>query len=458
VGGTYSGLLFEVAAILTASLSVSGAGMASGVHEYAPTAIHEIVSAQQSDRPRDIAAMRIDAGSASAAGDVDVDSLKRVSGANLLNGLSRLTSTEISSFVARYPGQIDAVLAAPPAAEQVTGWWAGLPAETRTSLTASAPRLVGNLEGISLRDRGRANLGYLATSTAEVKTELGSTKTGNARDVLTRKLAVLNQIDDAVTSRGTGGPVRSLVVLDTSGGGRAAIALGDPDTADYVSYLVPGMNYNVHDQIVNWSATAEALYLEQRKVLKSLRANNPLAGRGSVATIAWIGYEPPDVFSVGGLDRAEKGADFLEASWQGLRESRGSDQPFLSVFAHSYGSTVTLTALARDSVTLDALVMVGSPGSAIQSAAELPVANSAVYVGEADWDPAVNSAFFGSDPGGVAYGAHPLGVTGSTDRLTGASLQGSLGHNEYFKAGSESLHNMALIGTGNARLVTNGSE
>lgn len=444
--------------MLTASLSVSGVGMASGVHEYAPTAIHETVSAQQSDRPRDIAPMRIDAGSASAAGDVDVDSLKRVSGANLLKGLSRLTPAEISNFVARYPAQIDAVLAAPPAAEQVTGWWAGLPAETRTSLTASAPRLVGNLEGISLRDRGRANLGYLATSTAEVKTELAATKPGNARDVLTRKLAVLNQIEDAVTSRGTGGPVRSLVLLDTSGGGRAAIALGDPDTADYISYLVPGMNYNVHDQIVNWSTTAEALYLEQRKVLKSLRANNPVAGRGSVATIAWIGYEPPDVFSVGGLDRAEKGADFLEASWHGLRESRESDQPFLSVFAHSYGSTVTLTALARDTVTLDALVMVGSPGSAIQSASELPVANSAVYVGEADWDPAVNSAFFGSDPGGVAYGARPLGVTGSTDRLTGAQLQGSLGHNEYFKAGSESLHNMALIGTGNARLVTNGSE
>jgi hypothetical protein len=444
--------------MLTASLSIGGVGVPSGVHEYAPTAIHESVSTRLSDLPRNIASMRIDAGSASAAGDVDIDSLKRVSGVNLLTGLSRLTPAEISSFVARYPAQIDSVLAAPPAAELVTGWWSGLPAETRSSLTASAPRLVGSLEGITLRDRGRANLGFLASSMAEVTAELASTKSGTARDVLTRRLAVLGQIHDAVKFRGAGGPIRSLVLLDTSGGGRAAIALGDPDTADYVSYLVPGMNYNVHDQIVNWSATAEALYLEQRKVLKSLQANNPLAGRGSVATIAWIGYEPPDVFSVGGLDRAEKGADFLEASWQGLRESRESDQPFLSVFAHSYGSTVTLTALARDSVRLDALVMVGSPGSAIQSASELPVANSAVYVGEADWDPAVNSAFFGSDPGGVAYGARPLGVTGSTDRLTGAPLHGSLGHNEYFKAESESLHNMALIGTGNARLVTNGSE
>jgi hypothetical protein len=119
---------------------------------------------------------------------------------------------------------------------------------------------------------------------------------------------------------------------------------------------------------------------------------------------------------------------------------------------------VSLVALGRGSVEVDALVMVGSPGSAIQSADRLRVRNDNIYVGEADWDPAVNSAFFGSDPGSSSYGAHPLGVTGARDRLTGKWLEGSLGHNEYFKPGSESLHNMALIGTDNAKLATNGSE
>lgn len=430
--------------------------MASGVHE-APAVISETVDVRVSDRPGEVKALWADTGSTSTTVDVDIDALKRVTGVNLLSGLSRLTPAEIATFASRYPAKIDAVLAAPPAAEQVTGWWEGLPADTQASLAGSVPQLVGNLDGISLRDRGRANLSHLDISMSEVAAQVADAKAGSARDVLARKLAVLRQIDTALHSDGIG-PRRSLVLLDTSGNGRAAIALGDPDTADYVSYLVPGMNYNVHDQIVNWSATAEALHAEQRSVLKCLRDNNPAAGRGSVATIAWIGYEPPDVFSVGGLDRAEQGADFLEASWQGLRASRGTDQPLLSVFAHSYGSTVTLTALARETVKLDALVMVGSPGSAIQSASELPVANSAVYVGEADWDPAVNSAFFGSDPGGASYGARALGVTGSTDRLTGATLHGSLGHNEYFKPGSESLRNMALIATGNARLVTDGSE
>jgi hypothetical protein len=70
----------------------------------------------------------------------------------------------------------------------------------------------------------------------------------------------------------------------------------------------------------------------------------------------------------------------------------------------------------------------------------------------------VNSAFFGSDPGAASYGARVLGVHGGTDAVTGASLVASVGHNDYFTPGSESLHNMALIGTDNAELVTGDTE
>lgn len=449
-------MLLEIAAILTASLSIGSAGVPYGAQEFTPAAAQTSVSANQSNRPWDASALWLDTNSDRASVDIDVESLRRVTGANLLSGLSRLTPAEVSTFVAKYPAQIDSVLAAPPAAKQVTGWWEGLGPEAKATLVASAPRLVGNLDGISLQDRGVANKSYLRETMAEVRSKLADAQ-GPKRDGLKRRLAILKQIEVAVRPEGAG-PKRSLVLLDPSGGGRAAIALGDPDTADFVSYLVPGMNYSVQDQIVNWSETAEALYLEQRDVLKALQKENPGSTRGSVATISWIGYEAPNLFSVGGLDIAERGADFLEDSWLGIRSSRGADQPSLSVFAHSYGSTVTLVALDRGSVKLDALVMVGSPGSAVQSARQLPVKNNEVYVGEADWDPAVNSAFFGSDPGGASYGARSLGVTGATDRITGAKLDGSLGHNEYFKPGSESLHNMALIGTGNAKLVTNGSE
>ena len=77
-----------------------------------------------------------------------------------------------------------------------------------------------------------------------------------------------------------------------------------------------------------------------------------------------------------------------------------------------------------------------------------------VYVGEAAWDPVPNSAYFGSDPGAKSYGAKPLGVGGGVDALTQAALASSIGHNEYFSPGTESMRNFALIGIGQGQYVT----
>jgi len=389
--------------------------------------------------------------------DAGIDSVRRMSGVSLLAGLSRLSIGDISTFVGEFPGQVDSLLAVPPAATEVTGWWTGLGGTERSSLLAAAPRLVGNLDGIPFRERGRANARFLSQSLADVDERLSGTIDDASREALTRELAVLTQVEAALRPS-VDGPHRSLIILDTVAGGRAAIALGNPDTAAFVSYLVPGMNYAVEAQIVNWTATADALYAEQRTVLAERAGNGGRSAAASIAVVSWIGYEAPDLFSVGGLDHAVVGADFLEKYSQGLRSDRVGHQPFVSLFAHSYGSTVALTALSRGSFEVDALVLVGSPGSQIQSVDSLSVAGGNVFVGKADWDPAVNSAFFGSDPGAASYGARPLGVYGARDRLTGTWLAGSLGHNAYFDRGSESLHNMALVGTDNADLVTNGSE
>jgi hypothetical protein len=475
-------LLLDAAALLTASLTLNGVSEAFGVHDLQGTVLSQRLPTSVAGPTVDVVSgslwlnlsarlgTSVPVGVAGEPGvsaqpslavhvpaDLNVKSVSRLTGASLLAGLSGLSVGDISAFVMEFPGQVDSLLAVPPAASEVAGWWSGLGGTERSSLLAAAPRLVGNLEGIPFRERGRANARYLDQSLTEVTQSLSKTADGGRREALTREHAVLTQVKAALRA-GNDGPRRSLILLDTVAGGRAAIALGNPDTADYVSYLVPGMNYGVEPQIVNWTATAGAVYAEQSTVLTE-RAD---AGQGprdaSVATIAWIGYEAPDLFSVGGLDRAEVGADFLEKSSLGIQADRGSRQPFISVFAHSYGSTVALTALSRGSFTVDALVLVGSPGSQIQSVSSLSVAHGNVYVGKADWDPAVNSAFFGSDPGAASYGARTLGVTGARDKITGRWLNASVGHNAYFDVGSESLHNMALIGTDLAELVTDGSE
>ncbi|MGO4691894.1 alpha/beta hydrolase [Glaciibacter sp. 2TAF33] len=445
-------------AALAASLALGGASEASSVPANVTISVSERLPTRTSDRPGNVDSSAVWLGTEprlAASVDVELSALRNMTGISLLAGLSRLPVSDVSAFVAQYPAQVDALLAAPPTANLVTGWWGGLQTDARAALSAGSPRLVGNLDGIPLRERSRANLRYLGQALDETRAELAAATTTARRGELATSLDLLTQVREALAP-GPGGVKRSLVLLDPTDGGRAAIALGNPDTADFVSYLVPGMNYSVHDQIVNWSNTAEALYTEQKAALADLGGTG--TSMKSVATISWIGYRAPDLFSVGGLDRAEAGADFLEESWLGIRSARGADQPYISVFAHSYGSTVALVALARGSVEVDALVMVGSPGSALQSAAGLGVRGHNVYVGEADWDPAVNSAFFGSDPGSSSYGAKTLGVSGGRDRVTGARLAGSIGHNEYFKPGSESLRNMALIGTDNAKLATDGSE
>jgi pimeloyl-ACP methyl ester carboxylesterase len=157
------------------------------------------------------------------------------------------------------------------------------------------------------------------------------------------------------------------------------------------------------------------------------------------------------------MENAEQGRDSLAGSITGLQALRTGDEPYLSVVAHSYGSTAALLALQEYDFQIDALALVGSPGSPASSVSQLHVNHGNVFVGEAAWDPIPNSAYFGSDPGSANYGAKPMGVGGGIDGITREVLLASVGHNEYFSAGTESMRNFALIGIGRGEYVTNGS-
>ena len=47
-----------------------------------------------------------------------------------------------------------------------------------------------------------------------------------------------------------------------------------------------------------------------------------------------------------------------------------------------------------------------------------------------------------------------MGVGGETDPLTKRALAASIGHNEYFGAGTESMRNFALISIGQGQYVS----
>ncbi|MET0955146.1 MAG: alpha/beta hydrolase, partial [Cryobacterium sp.] len=373
-------MLFEAAALVTASLALVGAGGSTGVPEYSLVSVQQTVAERLSDRQSDAGAAplwaQVEVQSAASV-DIDLASLRSMTGPNLLVGMSQLPLADLATFAADFPTHIDALLTAPPKATAVTAWWTMLDATQRAALTAATPRLVGNLDGVPLAQRSRANEIYLNDSLTAARSALTGSLSETERKTLTSRVAMLTQVAEALKPS-DGGPKRSLILLDVTGTGRAAIALGNPDTADFIGYLVPGMNYQVEPQIVNWTTVADDLYREQAAVLASTspatdnreKSGSTLAGfpaaaktstpsataARTIATISWIGYEAPDLFSVAGRDRAQTGAGFLETSWAGMRATRGADQPYISVFAHSYGSTVSLMALANGSVEVDALV------------------------------------------------------------------------------------------------------
>lgn len=377
--------------------------------------------------------------------------LPSLGGRALLDQFSLLSVSKLEAFVSDHPEAVSDLLSAPIAAKEVSSWWNNTDVAARQRLLTATPELIGNLDGIPFGTRSVANRAYLQDAIRELEQKL-STGVGRGMNVeVTNHLHMLTQIDAALDSR-AGEPARSLVSLDTTSPGRAAIVVGDLASADFVSYLIPGMFFTIDGQVDDWADTATTLFSDQTAWLKRLGDSSK-----TVATVAWIGYQTPHLFNVGSLTLADEGAANLSRSIQGLQTLRGLDQPFVSVMAHSYGSTAAMIALQDASFKIDALAVVGSPGSAAQSASSLAVRNGNVFVGEAGWDPVVNSAFYGSDPGAASYGAHRMSVAGGVDAITSAALGASYGHNEYFQPGSESMRNFALIGIDEGGLVMNDS-
>jgi hypothetical protein len=324
----------------------------------------------------------------------------------------------------------------PPAASDVATWWGGLGGGERRMLETAAPSVVGNLEGVPYDVRDRANRSVLRAGLADPAV-------GAARS------AMLGQVEQSLVHQ-PGAPRRNLITLDTRGSGRAAIAIGDLDTAADVTVVVPGMFFTVTGQMTDFTNTANDLYSEQA-TLSGVAA--PGSGSG-VAVVAWMGYRTPDLSNILSLGLAKTGAGRLERAVDGLRQIREGEQPRVNIVAHSYGSTTAMMALSSGRMSADTLTVLGSPGSDVQTSRELSVGAGQVFVGEAHSDPIAGSGYFGTDPGSSAFGSTVLDLAGGADRQdTGDVFRRPVGHNDYLKPGTASLHDVALIAVGRGDLV-----
>lgn len=458
-------MLFAVAALLSPSGALSGVAESFVLHEMSHQTSSNVLVVDSipwepmgTGIPLDLARSVGD----SAATDItsspfDPVLLPQLTGNSLLDGMAMLPSSEVASYVASHASAVSRLLVSPPRATVVASWWGRKSPAEQKAFSGEAPAVVGNLDGVPYAARDRANRVLLARSIATVKASIDS-GVGRAKLVDKRHhLDILNQVARTLTVK-PGQPERQLVTLDTSGEVRAAVSVGNLATADYVTYLVPGMFFTVQGQMYDWTVIAQDLQTQQANWLKRLSATVPNLADKTAATVAWIGYKTPDMLDVASLDLAKSGANYLGHAVQGIQAVRSGAEPYLTMVTHSYGSTTAMMELANGGMTVDALAMIGSPGGAAQSASALAVRHDSVFVGEAAWDPIVNTAFYGSDPGSSAFGAHTMDVAAETDPITHQPLAAAVGHLGYFDAHSAAMRNIALIGLDEGALVSTGSQ
>lgn len=346
-------------------------------------------------------------------------------------------------------------------------WWDTLTPEQQDAYLDENPADLGNRDGLPATVRDEANRAQLGTARDEITADIarlqanldhntfgGLFSDDDARLTHARnRLADLDAIE-ATLERGD----RQLLVLDNTGEMvRAAIASGDVDTADHVSVFTSGLDSSTRDSLAGYDNDQAALGREAREQLQA-------AGRGdeTVATVTWMGYEPPQTGGffddarsddeVTSRNAAEAGAPPLARFLNGIDASRAEDA-HLTTLGHSYGSLTTGLAL-QEGTGVDDVVFYGSPGVGTSDVADLHVPEGHVYVAEAHQDPVADLAYFGHDPNQMD-GVNALSADEGT-APDGTTRGGSEGHSEYVVEGTMSQYNMAAVLSGNAENTVEG--
>ena len=361
--------------------------------------------------------------------------------------------------------------------EEVSVWWKLLSDSEREALINKDPEKYGNLDGIDMASRAKANdlvlygrrdaagnriagTGLLEQARqeyneleAEFKAELEATRgvvspkiqeLGRRRDNARIRMQDLEALDKALQADSD----VSLVTLQAGEPGKnvlAALAIGDVDNAEHVATLVPGMTTNCRD--------STALNLGYAYNLRDA-AVGAGADKNTVATIAWLGYDAPPAlpdFSVASTAQAEAGADPLRKFATGIhswRSERGMDV-HQSAITHSYGSTtggIAMRSIGKDVV--DDFAYTGSPGAGVASVGTLGVDKDHVWVSAVPHHDAVQGigtdGDFGLDPKTLKGIGHLSGDASGAKDYSTYSLNPFANHSSYFVAPEPGRENHAL--------------
>lgn len=277
----------------------------------------------------------------------------------LLTALAGQGPDALRKWAAAHPARAQRMLDHPPATGDVKAWWSGLGSAVRDALVTGLSMVVGNLDGVRYADRGRANRHSLDTEFRKaladrIEMQGRVTRGGplsaaeRARyEALIERIEALQSLALTLSASVSSAP-RTIVSLTLGDPPLAAVAIGDLDIATNVTVTVPGMGNTVAESMQGWTGGAENLYNEQR------RAAGVLGADRNVATIAWMGYDTPQMPPSPEVLRSTKaldGAVRLSRFLTGVSGTRGwAAGDHLSVVAHSYGTTTATLAAAKTPV------------------------------------------------------------------------------------------------------------
>ena len=357
--------------------------------------------------------------------------------------------------------------------EEVSVWWKLLSDSEREALINKDPEKNGNLDGIDMASRAKANElalnGYFDAAGNRIpgllekaQKEYDEAKAAyeKGRDSFwgsqysddegyERLLNAKNKLDDLkAVKKALKGKDVSLISLEYGEPGKnvlAALAIGDVDNAEYVATLVPGMTTNCRD--------STALNLSYASNLRDA-AVKAGADRGNVATIAWLGYDAPPALpdpSVASTAQAEAGAVSLRNFMTGIhswRAERGLDV-YQTGITHSYGSTtggIAMRSIGKDVV--DGFAYTGSPGAGVASVGTLGVDKDHVWVSAVPHHDAVQGVGtdgnFGLDPKTLKGIGHLSGDASGAKDYSTFGLNPVANHSSYFVAPEAGKENHAL--------------
>lgn len=333
---------------------------------------------------------------------------------------AELSGAQRDVLIQSYPAQIGSLDGAPLemrfAANRI------LVADALGDLAAQRDELIARIAELS-DDGWRSNLADAApwSELSDLQREL---------DFVSKKLATVQYLAADLEDR-------QILLFESFGDGRIAEVFGDLADAKHVAFVVPGITNDLADYTSGL-----------RKMANDLFDQSSRRG-GEVAVISWLGYNPPDSPADGAFPAEAYGAA------ADLRRSVDGIRPFshpvnVTVVGHSYGSAVTGRAVRDEGMLLTDIVLVGSPGIAldVNHRDDLGTGVGQVWVAEAPKDFVPDLPFtHGPNPADDDWGA----LVFETNAPARPRVEG---HSDYFLKRSESLRNIARIIRGEDEKVT----